>query len=143
LEIGREISGNHMDPVATLPTTNTRRLALQHDVSHSTIGRILGVQQLYLYQVQRVQFLQPGDHARRRTHLPISIFSNANQKVPNLSLSKLILQRSFLYNNVTFLTTFRFYNNRNFTLHHRRVQVSTCNLIRTINKFVGFFFKFR
>ncbi|RZB41384.1 hypothetical protein BDFB_010430 [Asbolus verrucosus] len=53
-----------LDAVTTRPDTSTRRLAPQHGVLHSTVWRILRVQP---YHVQRIQFLQPSDYARRRT----------------------------------------------------------------------------
>jgi hypothetical protein len=42
--------------------TSSIRLACQHNISHSTIWRILKMQQLYPYHVQKVQ---SGDLPRR------------------------------------------------------------------------------
>ena len=55
-----------LDAVAERPGASTRRLAFENNVSHMTVWRLLRMQQLYSYHVQRVQFLRPGDLQLRR-----------------------------------------------------------------------------
>lgn len=54
-----------MDIVEEDPTTSTRRIAEELDVSHSKVWLTLRENQLYPYHVQRVQALMPQDHPQR------------------------------------------------------------------------------
>ena len=47
------------------PTTSTRKIAANVNISHPTVFRILKNQLLYPYHIQRVQALLPGDYPQR------------------------------------------------------------------------------
>jgi hypothetical protein len=77
-----------LNSVEARPGCSTRRLALQLEVSHATIWRILKEQQLYPYHVRKVQLLQPENLPRRLQFC-------------EWLLAKLNMQEHFLSNVVT------------------------------------------
>lgn len=61
----RNVEEQILDAVDNHPETSTRRLAIQHEVSQSTVSRMLRKQSLHPYHVQKVQALLPTDLPRR------------------------------------------------------------------------------
>jgi transposase len=72
---GRGIPNRHniedeervIDEVQNDPTTSTRRVARQLDLSRNFVWRILKQEQLHPYHIHRVQSLHPGDAEQRVT----------------------------------------------------------------------------
>ncbi|KAJ4433205.1 hypothetical protein ANN_15462 [Periplaneta americana] len=54
-----------LEAVNMTPSINTRRLALQVNVPHTTVWRLLKEYQLHPYHLQRVQALSPTDYPAR------------------------------------------------------------------------------
>ncbi|EZA54493.1 hypothetical protein X777_05748 [Ooceraea biroi] len=60
-----EMEERVLDLVAAEPSTSTRRVGLQVQEDHKAVWRVWHEQQLYLYHLQKVQGLQPGDAEHR------------------------------------------------------------------------------
>ncbi|KAJ4426257.1 hypothetical protein ANN_27069 [Periplaneta americana] len=60
-----EVQEEILEAVNMTPSISTRRVALQVNVSHTTIWRLLKEYQLYPYHLQRVQALSPADYPAR------------------------------------------------------------------------------
>ena len=56
---------NILDMVQRSPRLSTRRMASRVGLSRMNVWRTLHEENLYPYHVQRVQHLEPGDHAKR------------------------------------------------------------------------------
>ena len=56
---------NILDMVQRSPRLSTRRMACRVGLSRMNVWRTLHEENLYLYHDQRVQHLEPGDHAKR------------------------------------------------------------------------------
>jgi hypothetical protein len=56
---------NILDAVQRNPRASTRRLARRCGITQSTVWRTLNGSRLHPYHLQKVQYLQPGDPARR------------------------------------------------------------------------------
>ncbi|KAJ4446486.1 hypothetical protein ANN_13182 [Periplaneta americana] len=60
-----EVQEEILEAVNMTPSINTRRLALQVNVPHTTVWRLLKEYQLYPYHLQSVQALSPADYPAR------------------------------------------------------------------------------
>lgn len=60
-----EVQEEILEAVDRTPSISTRRLALQVNVPHTTVWRLLKEYQLYPYHLQRVQALSPADYPAR------------------------------------------------------------------------------
>ncbi|KAJ4427786.1 hypothetical protein ANN_25439 [Periplaneta americana] len=60
-----EIQEEILEVVNMTPSISTRRVALQVNVPHTTVWRLLKEYQLYPYHLQRVQALSPADYPAR------------------------------------------------------------------------------
>ncbi|KAJ4451919.1 hypothetical protein ANN_03397 [Periplaneta americana] len=60
-----EVQEEILEAVNTTPSISTRRVALQVNVPHTTVWRLLKEYQLYPYHLQRVQALSPVDYPAR------------------------------------------------------------------------------
>ncbi|KAJ4449696.1 hypothetical protein ANN_01100 [Periplaneta americana] len=60
-----EVQEEILEAVNMTPSISTRRVALQVNVPHTTVWRLLKEYQLYPYHLQRVQALSPADYPAR------------------------------------------------------------------------------
>ncbi|KAJ4432454.1 hypothetical protein ANN_21073 [Periplaneta americana] len=60
-----EVQEEILEAVNMTPSISTRRVALQVNVPHTTVWRLLKEYQLYPYHLQRVQSLSPADYPAR------------------------------------------------------------------------------
>ncbi|KAJ4426764.1 hypothetical protein ANN_26563 [Periplaneta americana] len=60
-----EVQDEILEAVNMTPSISTRRVALQVNVPHTTVWRLLEEYQLYPYHLQRVQALSPADYPAR------------------------------------------------------------------------------
>ncbi|KAJ4440099.1 hypothetical protein ANN_08232 [Periplaneta americana] len=60
-----EVQEEILEAVNMTPSLSTRRVALQVNVPHTTVWRLLKEYQLYPYHLQRVQALSPADYPAR------------------------------------------------------------------------------
>ncbi|KAJ4451322.1 hypothetical protein ANN_02784 [Periplaneta americana] len=60
-----EVQEEILEAVNMTPSISTRRVALQVNVPHTTVWRLLKAYQLYPYHLQRVQALSPADYPAR------------------------------------------------------------------------------
>ncbi|KAJ4437933.1 hypothetical protein ANN_13872 [Periplaneta americana] len=60
-----EVQEEILEALNMTPSINTRRVALQVNVPHTTVWRLLKEYQLYPYHLQRVQALSPADYPAR------------------------------------------------------------------------------
>ncbi|KAJ4450932.1 hypothetical protein ANN_02367 [Periplaneta americana] len=60
-----EVQEEILEAVDMTPSISTRRVALQVNVPHTTVWRLLKEYQLYPYHLQRVQALSPADYPAR------------------------------------------------------------------------------
>ncbi|KAJ4430198.1 hypothetical protein ANN_22408 [Periplaneta americana] len=60
-----EVQGEILEAVNMTPSISTRRVALQVNVPHTTVWRLLKEYQLYPYHLQRVQALSSADYPAR------------------------------------------------------------------------------
>ncbi|KAJ4432488.1 hypothetical protein ANN_21107 [Periplaneta americana] len=60
-----EVQEEILEAVNMTPSISTRRVALQVNVSHTTVWRLLKEYQLYSYHLQSVQALSPADYPAR------------------------------------------------------------------------------
>ncbi|KAJ4450877.1 hypothetical protein ANN_02309 [Periplaneta americana] len=60
-----EVQEEILEAVNMTPSISTRRVALQVNVPHTTVWRLLKEYQLYPYNLQRVQALSPADYPAR------------------------------------------------------------------------------
>ncbi|KAJ4433027.1 hypothetical protein ANN_15284 [Periplaneta americana] len=60
-----EVQEEILEAVNMTPSISTRRVALQVNVPHTTVWRLLKEYQLYPYHLQRVQTLSPADYPAR------------------------------------------------------------------------------
>ncbi|KAJ4451131.1 hypothetical protein ANN_02571 [Periplaneta americana] len=60
-----EVQEEILEAVNMIPSISTRRVALQVNVPHTTVWRLLKEYQLYPYHLQRVQALSPADYSAR------------------------------------------------------------------------------
>ncbi|KAJ4426611.1 hypothetical protein ANN_26409 [Periplaneta americana] len=60
-----EVQEEILEAVNMTPSISTRRVALQVNVPHTTVWRLLKEYQLYPYHLQRVQALSPADYPTR------------------------------------------------------------------------------
>lgn len=61
-----EVEESVLESVGQDPGTSTRKIAVQENISRSSVWRIMHEQQLYPYHIQRVQSLTPDDFQPRR-----------------------------------------------------------------------------